>query len=80
MDSLRCFIQLVCLRPRIAISVDPAAAKARAILAPIPVTPPVAMTLFPFAEFSGRVGGIAGYGAECHALVIDGTRVDIVEG
>jgi hypothetical protein len=37
-------------------------------------------TLIPLAEFAGRVGEIAGYGAERHVLVTDGIGVGIIEG
>ena len=47
----------------------PAAAKDRAVSAPMPLPPPVMITVLPLAESSGRLGEMDSYEVECHLVV-----------
>lgn len=60
------------MRLRMAILLLPAAEKAFAMPAPMPVPPPVITTVLPCTESSGREGEMAGYGLLCHTLVREG--------
>lgn len=50
----------------------PPAAKAFAMLAPMPLPPPVMTTALPLTESSGCDGDTAGYDSVCDSLVTDG--------
>ena len=73
-SSMACLVarRFFSVRLIIAILVLPPAAKAFAMLAPMPLPPPVITTVLCLTESSGRDGDIAGYDLLCDSLVRDG--------